>query len=235
MKSDCVVQIARSGNHADMAASPDTLTTPRTNTPTDQPQPLRHSRADDVAGILVGTFIASLGLFLLRSAGAVTGGTAGIGLLVSYAAAVPFGVVFLAVNLPFLALALWKKGASFTLRTLVSVVLVSVFASLQPLALGSVQINPVYGVVVGNLLAGVGMLILFRHRSSLGGISILALILQDRLGWRAGYVQMAVDVAIIAISLTVVPPLTVALSALGAVVINCVIAMNHRPGRYVGA
>lgn len=219
----------------DMAARPDTVTAPRTDAPAAQPQPLRHSRVDDVVGILMGTFIASLGLFLLRSAGAVTGGTAGIGLLVSYAAAIPFGVVFLAVNLPFLALALWKKGAIFTLRTSVSVVLVSGFASLQPLALGSVQINPVYGVLVGNLLAGVGMLILFRHRSSLGGIGVLALILQDRLGWRAGYVQMAVDVAIIAVSLTVLPPLTVALSALGAVVINFVIAMNHRPGRYIGA
>lgn len=195
---------------------------------------LRHSLADDIAGILVGSFIASLGLFLLRTAGAVTGGTAGIGLLVSYAGALPFGVVFFLVNLPFFALALWKKGASFTIRTALSVTLVSAFASLHPLALGAVHLNPLYGVVVGNLLAGVGMLILFRHRSSLGGINILALILQERLGWRAGYVQMAVDVAIIAVSLTVVAPPIVALSALGAVVINCVIAMNHRPGRYLG-
>lgn len=193
----------------------------------------RHSRLDDAAGIVTGTVVASLGLFLLRSGSAVTGGTAGIGLLVSYASGWDFGLVFLLVNLPFLALAWWKKGRRFALRTLVSVMLVSAFASLHTAAFGALHVQPAYGVVVGNLLAGVGMLIVFRHGSSLGGLNVVALICQERLGWRAGYVQMGLDVTIILSSLTVVPPSTVALSAVGAVVLNVVLAMNHRPGRYL--
>jgi uncharacterized membrane-anchored protein YitT (DUF2179 family) len=78
------------------------------------------------------------------------------------------------------------------------------------------------------------MLMLFRHRSSLGGLNTLALIVQDRVGWRAGYVQMAFDVVIITASLFVVPPANVLLSATGAVVLNIVLALNHRPGRYLG-
>jgi uncharacterized membrane-anchored protein YitT (DUF2179 family) len=197
--------------------------------------PLAHSPLDDVLGILTGTVIASIGIFLLKSSGAVTGGTAGLALLLSYVLPIPFGVVFLAVNLPFFALAAWRKGWSFTIRTATSVALVSAFSLLNPLAVTFEHLDPVYAALAGNLLAGVGLLVLFRHRASLGGFNILALLAQERFGWRAGYVQMGLDVAIVLVSFAVVPPLTVLLSAAGAVVLNLVLAVNHRPGRYVGA
>lgn len=189
---------------------------------------------EDLFGLLSGTFVASLGLFLLHSVQAVTGGTAGLSLLLSYATGWPFGVLYLLTNLPFLALAVHRKGWNFALRTLVSVALVSAFASLHPLALPTLRIDPVYATLVGNLLAGVGMLMLFRHHSSLGGLNTLALILQEQFGWRAGYVQLAFDALIIASALTVVPVGNVLLSAAGAVVLNLVLALNHRPGRYLG-
>jgi uncharacterized membrane-anchored protein YitT (DUF2179 family) len=197
--------------------------------------PLRHSLVEDVLGILTGTLVASLGLFLLKSTAAVTGGTAGLALLVSYAAPVPFGVLFFAINVPFFVLALWKKGLNFTVRTMIAVALVSVFSSVHPNAVQLVDLNPIYAVIAGNALAGVGLLILFRHKASLGGFNILALILQDRLGWRAGYTQMGLDVVIILLAFTVAPPLMVALSAAGAVLLNLILALNHRPGRYAGA
>lgn len=196
---------------------------------------VRHSAVEDVLGILTGTIVASFGLFLLKSVGAVTGGTAGLALLLSYAAPIPFGVIFFLVNVPFFVLAVGKKGWSFTLRTMVAVALVSAFASLHPLMVDIDRITPVYAVLFGNLLAGVGLLILFRHRASLGGFNILALLLQEKLGWRAGYVQMALDVAVVLAGFSVVSPQTVALSAAGAVVLNFVLALNHRPGRYLGS
>ena len=45
---------------------------------------------------------------------------------------------------------------------------------------------------------------------------------------------MIFDVIIVAAALLVVPWPNVVLSALGAVVLNLVLAMNHRPGRYIG-
>lgn len=189
---------------------------------------------EDVFGLLSGTFIASLGIYLLKSAHAVTGGTAGLSLLISYGTGWSFGLLFFLVNLPFFALAIRAKGIDFSVRTLLSIAMVSGFASLHPLMLPEQQLNPVYATLVGNLLAGVGMLMLFRHRSSLGGLNTLALIVQDRVGWRAGYVQLGFDVAIIMLALTVVSPANVLLSAAGAVVLNIVLALNHRPGRYLG-
>ena len=42
------------------------------------------------------------------------------------------------------------------------------------------------------------------------------------------------DVLIIGAALLVVPVWSVVLSAAGAVVLNLVLALNHRPGRYIG-
>jgi uncharacterized membrane-anchored protein YitT (DUF2179 family) len=75
---------------------------------------------------------------------------------------------------------------------------------------------------------------LFRHNASLGGVNVLVLWLQQRHGWRAGAVQMAIDCAIVVAALAIVAPARVALSVLGAVALNFVVAINHRPGRYLG-
>ncbi|HEY0887958.1 MAG TPA: YitT family protein, partial [Ramlibacter sp.] len=86
---------------------------------------------------------------------------------------------------------------------------------------------------LGGLLCGTGMLMLFRHRASLGGLNTLVLYLQDRLGWRAGKVQMLLDGLILLAALFVADLPRVALSVLGAVVLNLTLAINHRPGRYL--
>jgi uncharacterized membrane-anchored protein YitT (DUF2179 family) len=194
-----------------------------------------HSRTEDVLGLLSGTFVVSLGLHLLQVSHLVTGGTAGLALLLTYGLPVPFWLLFVLVNLPFMALAARQKGASFTLRTLASIALVSAFSPLHASLFGELHLEPLYGAIAGNLLAGIGLLIVFRHGASLGGFNLIALLAQDRLGWRAGFVQMGMDVLVVLVSLAVTSASGVLLSALGAVVLNGVLALNHRPGRYLGA
>lgn len=69
-----------------------------------------HSLPEDVLGLLTGTFAASLGLHLLQASEAVTGGTAGLALLVNFATSLPFWMIFAVINIPFALLAIWKKG-----------------------------------------------------------------------------------------------------------------------------
>lgn len=78
----------------------------------------------------------------------------------------------------------------------------------------------------------IGFIVLFRHKASLGGINILALWLQARYGIRAGKLQMCVDSGVVLASLFVVSPTMLVASVAGAAVLNLIIAMNHRPGRY---
>jgi len=91
-----------------------------------------------------------------------------------------------------------------------------------------------FAAVMGGFLIGTGLLMLFRHRASLGGVGVMALWLQEKKGWRAGKVQMAVDCAIVLASFAVVTPWMVVVSVIGALALNLVLAINHKPGRYTG-
>ncbi len=193
---------------------------------------LRHRPWEDTQALLTGTLFVALGVALFDHAGLLTGGTAGIAFLVHYATGWNFGLVFFCVNLPFYGLAWRRMGRAFTLKTLASVALLSVFVNLLPRLVGFAELSAPFAAVLGGLLMGVGMLILFRHRASLGGFNVLVLYLQERFGWRAGRIQMALDCAIVAVSFAVVDWQHVALSVLGAVVLNQTLATNHRNGRY---
>jgi uncharacterized membrane-anchored protein YitT (DUF2179 family) len=83
------------------------------------------------------------------------------------------------------------------------------------------------------LLIGVGLLMLFRHQASLGGLNVVALFLQERMGWRAGHIQGVMDALIVLAAFSVTDTWHVALSVLGAVALNTTLAINHRPGRYI--
>ncbi|HCL86273.1 MAG TPA: hypothetical protein DIC45_07210, partial [Comamonadaceae bacterium] len=155
--------------------------------------------------------------------------------LLHYATGIGFGKLFFVLNLPFYWLALRRMGLAFTLKTFAAVALLSVLADLQTRFLQINQLQPLYAALTGGLIMGMGFLVLFRHRCSLGGVGILALYLQDRHGWRAGKVQMAVDCCIVAAALFTVEPMRVLWSIVGAVALNLVLAMNHRPGRYMAA
>jgi uncharacterized membrane-anchored protein YitT (DUF2179 family) len=212
-----------------------TSATPGTRISTEPAAAPRHTWVDDVAGIATGVVVASLGLRLLSAAGAVTGGTAGLALLLGHVLPWGFGTIYVVVNLPFLLLAGLRKGWGFAIRSVVAIALVSALTALTPAALPLEHLAPVYGTLVGNLLLGLAVLFLFRHGASLGGFTIVALLAQERLGWRAGWVQLGLDAVVLALSALVTPLPVVVASVAGDVVLNLVLAINHRPGRYLGA
>lgn len=201
---------------------------------TDTPAVQRHRLFEDAMAFVLGTLMVALGVTLYAQAGLATGGTMGLALLTQRATGWNFAVVFFLVNLPFYALSLARFGWRTTLRTFAAVSLVSGFARLTPDWIGFAHLDPAYAAVVGGGLVGIGMLMLFRHRASLGGVNILALYLQDRGLMRAGWFQLGVDAVILFFALFVLTWDKLLLSLAGAAVLNLVIALNHRPGRYVG-
>jgi len=194
-----------------------------------------HRPHEDFQALITGTLFVALGIVMFNQAGLLTGGTAGLALLVHYATGVDFAIVFFIVNVPFYALAWKRMGAAFTFKTFTSVALLSVFTHFLPRGMAFQHLSPVLAAVLGGLLCGAGMLMLFRHSASLGGLNVVALFMQDRFGWSAGKVQMALDSAIVLGGLVVADVPRVALSVLGAVVLNLTLAINHRPGRYQAA
>ncbi len=195
---------------------------------------VRHPLWEDALALLTGTALVALGIAFYSHAGLLTGGTVGLAFLLKYLAGWSFGPVFFLLNLPFYALAIWRMGWKFTLRTVCAVGLVSLFAEITPQWVRFAELNVVYAAVFGGFAIGIGLLILFRHRASLGGVNILALFLQERFGLRAGTFQMGIDALIVMAAVFVVPVDKVLLSVLGAVALNLVLAINHRADRYMG-
>lgn len=182
--------------------------------------------------MLAGTLLVALAILLFRKAGLITGGTAGLALLIYYPTGWNYGAVMFVINLPFYVFGYKALGKWFTLKTFVSVALLSGLVDLIPHWLVIEKINAIFGAVMGGLLAGTGILILIRHGSSLGGVSILAVYLQKTRNWRAGLIQLLFDTAILAIGFFLLDPYQVLISMLGALALNLVIAINHRKGRY---
>lgn len=170
---------------------------------------------------------------MLRAAGLVTGGTAGLALLIAYSTGWAFGWVFFCVNLPFYIFAWQRRGAVFAVKGFISVSAVSALAEALPAHVPLEGTTPVAAAILFGVASGVGLLGLFRHGASLGGISIVAVILQDRLGIRAGWVQLGWDLCLFAAALAILPWTLVLWSLVGAVVLNLVIAINHRRDWYL--
>ncbi len=196
--------------------------------PKSQPHPI----SENLFALFAAAAMFSLGIFLLQSAGLLTGGTAGLTLLLSKLTPLSFGQWFFLLNLPFYFLAWRQMGLAFTRNTIITVLTVSIGVDALQHLLQLTNVHPLYAALAGGVLMGNAMLVLFRHQASLGGFNILALFMQQRYGWRAGKVQLGLDACILLASFFIVPWWLLLLSILGAVVCNLALTFNHKPGRY---
>jgi uncharacterized membrane-anchored protein YitT (DUF2179 family) len=194
----------------------------------------RHTAFEDVHALLIGSSFIAVGLTLLKAAGLVTGGVAGVALVISYLGGWPVGVVFFVLNLPFYVLAQRTLGWTFTFKTLATNLLLVGLAWGMPSWLKIGGVNPIFSAVFGGTIIGMGILALARHRSSVGGVGVLALYLQERRGISAGKVQMAADCLVVLAAFFTISFDKLLLSIASAVALSAVIIANHKPGRYAG-
>ncbi|EAQ03635.1 hypothetical protein OB2597_03407 [Pseudooceanicola batsensis HTCC2597] len=193
----------------------------------------KHTWLEDAQGLTISLLAAGTGVTFLAALGFITGQTAGIALIISYLSGWSFGLAFFVVNLPFYAFA-WKRlGAEFTLKSILCVCVLSLLVDYLPLGLRFDYLDPVLGTAIFGVLTGFGLLGAFRHKGSLGGLGVVALMIQDRTGFRAGYVQLAADALIFLAAVFLFETRVVLFSLFGAAVLNAVIAFNHDRDRYI--
>ncbi len=192
-----------------------------------------HRWYEDAIAIGMGTMMCSFSVALLTHLGLVTGQTAGLAVLLSYVTSWGFGPVFFVLNIPFYILAFFRLGLKFTLKTFIAVGVVSALMQVMPSLVRFDHLDPFLGAILSGVLAGAGLLIIFRHGASLGGIGVLALYIQERTGFRAGWFQLGVDAVIFLGAALVLDLRLVGLSLLGALITNVAIGMNHRKDRYI--
>ncbi|MDD3443958.1 MAG: YitT family protein [Zavarzinia sp.] len=192
-----------------------------------------HSRFDNIQGLAFGVIMISFGISLLHAMGLITGQAAGIAFLISYATGADFALVFLLVNVPFYILAVMRLDRGFTLRSLVCVTAISGLAGLAPRLFRYEHVEPFSGAIVAGLCIGIGLIGLFRHGASGGGVGILAYYIQEKTGFRAGWLQLALDAVIFAVAFLLLDWFAVVTSMVGALALNLLVAFNHRRDWYV--
>ncbi|MBP2846276.1 YitT family protein [Dickeya oryzae] len=211
----------------------DSVALPKT-ADTRQVSGLAHTLKDDVYGLVLGVMFIAIGLNLLKLSGMITGGIAGIALLLSYVVPLSIGVLFILTNIPFMIFCYFSMGRAFTLKTLIVNIALSLATQAVPRLLTINYVHPLFSALVGGTFLGMGILSLARHNASVGGTGVVTLWLYKRFNINAGKSQMLLDMQVFAISLFTMPVSLLLWSALSALAMNAMLMNWHKPGRYQG-
>lgn len=196
------------------------------------PAAVPHTVLEDVYGLIAGVLFAAIGIAMLKAAGLVTGGVAGIALLLSYLVAWPVGMLFMAINLPFFLFAYLFMGWRFTVKSILGSMLIMGLLQLIPRVFILNYVHPAFAALIGGTLCGMGVLAFARHGAGMGGTGIVTMWLSKRFGINPGRSQLAIDGVILLVSLSVVAPTLVGWSALSGIALSAMMMTWHRPGRY---
>lgn len=193
-----------------------------------------HSLGEDAYAMLVGCILLVIGLVLLRTAGLVTGGIAGLALLASYLVPIPAGILFTLINIPFFVFAWFAMGGRFATKAVLANAGIAGVSALAALSLHLTQVAAPFAAVTGGTLIGFGLLVMTRHGTGVGGTGVLTLWLHRRRGWNIGRTQLAMDVVILLASTPLVTPSRFVWSLVSELAMVAMVVVWHRPGRYTG-
>lgn len=131
-------------------------------------------------------------------------GVSGIAAIVFYATGVPMGYTYFAINVVLILIALKILGTGFGIKTIYGVVLSAIMLTvLQPLIPAAVVQEKFMSAIIGGMLCGTGLGIIFTRGGSTGGTDIIAMVVTKYRNISPGRVILLCDVIIISSSYVV--------------------------------
>ncbi|MCU7495629.1 MAG: YitT family protein [Ignavibacteria bacterium] len=149
--------------------------------------------------ITLGLFIYALGwtAFLIPSK-IIGGGLSGVGTLVYFMTGIPVGLTFLVLNAVLIAMSIRILGSGFGIKTIYAVIVLSGFLYfLQYMIKAPVVKDAFMASILGGMLAGAGIGMIFTQGGSSGGTDIIAMIIIKYKNLSPGKVLLVTDVIII--------------------------------------
>lgn len=141
------------------------------------------------------------------------GGVTGIAIILNRLIPVETGTLILLINIPILILGAWKFGLRFSLSTIYSTVLISLFTNLLT-DVKVVTSDPLLAALVGGSLSAIGIGWVFKAGATTGGTDIIIKLLRIKMPHlRTGGLFLAMDAIIVALSAFVFKDIDVALYA----------------------
>lgn len=161
------------------------------------------SNMKDFMFIVFGILLYAIGYtaFILPEK-VVMGGVAGLSALIYYATNIPAGISVFVLNITLLVIAFSALTKQFVVRTIVGVIILSLFIGmLQPLfqtfPIITVGEDKFMHVLIGGMLGGAGLGVVFSHNGSTGGTDILTVLLTKHFNLSFGRAMQFIDCTII--------------------------------------
>lgn len=167
----------------------------------------------DIATILFGTFLVSAGLVMFTVPNDIApGGVSGLATALARVSPLSVGYWTLLLNVPLVLLAWWRLGARPLVKTAAATVVLSLGIELLTPVLPHYTNNPLLASVLGGVLFGVGMGMLFVRGASTGGTDLVSLML-GRVFPNAstGMLLLFIDAAVVVFAVLVFRNIEVAL------------------------
>ncbi|MGJ4850219.1 YitT family protein [Bacillota bacterium Meth-B3] len=149
------------------------------------------------AQVVLGLIFGSLGyrLFLVPN-DIAAGGFTGIGQLINAFTGWPVGMIALVLNLPLFALSMRRLGLGFGLRSLLSMIALSLLIDHLPVP--PVTDDALLSSVFGGVMAGFGFGLVLRGDATTGGSDMLGKVINDHFpAFSIGAISFAVDALVI--------------------------------------
>lgn len=132
----------------------------------------------------------------------VMGGVSGLSALIYYATNIPAGISIFVLNITLLIIAFSALTKQFVVRTIIGVIILSLFIGiLQPFfqayPLITAGEDKFMHVLIGGMLSGAGLGIVFSHNGSTGGTDILTVLLNKHFNLSFGRAMQFIDCTII--------------------------------------
>jgi uncharacterized membrane-anchored protein YitT (DUF2179 family) len=156
----------------------------------------------DYTIITFGLLLYVLGWQLFLIPAEITGGgVSGISAVVFFATKIPVSLTFLVINAVLVLIAIKILGASFGVKTIYSIAVLTVFfAVFQSILEKPLVYDTFLSAVIGGMSGGIGLGIVFSRGGSTGGTDIFAMIIMKYRNVSPGKLIMLFDVIIIASS-----------------------------------
>ncbi|WP_343213122.1 YitT family protein [Fusibacter paucivorans] len=155
--------------------------------------------------ITLGTFIVSLGItFFLIPAKLASGGVTGLAIVIqSVLPNIPIGAILLVLNVLLYIIGFIAIGPDFGAKTIYASFLltglISVLDAVFKLSGPLVQ-DPIVNLIMGVLISGVGLGIVFNQNASTGGTDIIAKVLNKRFGTDMGRALLMADLIVVVLA-----------------------------------
>lgn len=150
----------------------------------------------------VGLFVYSLGwASFILPAQVVSGGVAGMASAIFYATGFPVEYSYIGINIILLALAVKILGAAFGVKTIYSILVITLFVRILRLVITEPIVSEAFmATVIGGAIGGLGIGIVFTQGGSTGGTDIIAMIINKYHDVMPGRVIMICDALVVASS-----------------------------------